>query len=154
MTAFIVKGILFAALLAVAAVWDMKKREIPDLIPLALLPVGCIGIALSSLPAALLGAAVTALPYLIAAVAVKRGGFSIGGGDIKLMAGCGFVLGVWGGILQSIAALTAVVVIGAVVVAVTKKKYREVQIPLAPCFGAGGILAYLAFAAANFAAAV
>lgn len=149
MTALIIKGVLFLSLLAVAAVWDMKRREIPDLIPLAMLPVGCIGITLHSLPAALLGAAMTALPYLIAAVAVKRGGLSIGGGDIKLMAGCGFVLGVWGGIVQSIVALTAVVVIGAVVAAVKKKKYRDVQIPLAPCFGVGGIFAYLAvFAAA------
>ena len=127
----------------------MKKREIPDMIPLTLLPVGCIGISLFSLPAALLGAVITALPYLIAAVAVKRGGFSIGGGDIKLMAGCGFVLGIWGGILQSITALTVAVLAGAVIAAIKKKKYREIQIPLAPCFCAGGILAYLAaFAAA------
>ena len=149
MTAFIIKGVLFLALMITAAVFDMKKREIPDLIPLALLPVGCIGITLHSLPAALLGAAVTALPYLIAAVAVRRGGFSIGGGDIKLMAGCGFVLGVWGGIVQSIAALTAAVLAGAVVSIVKKKKYREVQIPLAPCFCAGGVLAYLAVFAAT-----
>ena len=149
MTVLIVKGVLFAALLLTAAVWDMKKREIPDMIPLTLLPVGCIGISLFSLPAALLGAVITALPYLIAAVAVKRGGFSIGGGDIKLMAGCGFVLGIWGGILQSITALTVAVLAGAVIAAIKKKKYREIQIPLAPCFCAGGILAYLAaFAAA------
>lgn len=148
MTALIIKGVLFFALLITAAVWDMKKREIPDLISLAMLPVGCIGITLHSLPAALLGVVVTALPYLIAAVAVKRGGFSVGGGDIKLMAGCGFVLGVWGGIVQSIVALTAVVVSGAIVAAVKKKKYRDVRIPLAPCFGVGGILAYLAVFAA------
>ena len=148
MTALIIKGVLFLSLLITAAVWDIKKREIPDLIPLAMLPVGCIGITLHSLPAALLGAVVTALPYFIASIAVKRGGFAIGGGDIKLMAGCGFVLCVWGGIVQSIVALTAVVVIGAVVAAVKKKKYRDVRIPLAPCFGVGGILAYLAVFAA------
>lgn len=149
MTALVVKGVLFAALLLDAAVWDMKKREIPDLIPLALFAVGCIGIPLSSLHASLFGAVLTALPYFIAAVAVKRGGFSIGGGDIKLMAGCGFVLGVGGGIVQSITALTVAVLAGAVIAAVKKKKYCEVQIPLAPCFCAGGILAYLAaFAAA------
>ncbi len=148
MTALVVKGVLFAALLLAAAVWDMNKREIPDLIPLALLPVGCIGISLSSLPSALFGTVLTALPYLIAAVAVRRGGFSIGGGDIKLMGGCGFVLGVWGGIFQSITALTAAVMAGAVIAVVKKKKYREVQIPLAPCFCAGGILAYLAVSAA------
>ena len=146
MTALIVKGILFAALLAVAAVWDMKKREIPDLIPLAMLPVGCIGITLSALPAALLGMAVTALPYFIAAVAVKRGGGCIGGGGLKLPAGGGVVGGVWGGVLQSILALTAAVIAGAVIAAVKKKKFREVKLPLAPCFCAGGILAYSAVA--------
>lgn len=148
MTALVVKGVLFAVLIFAAAVWDMKKREIPDLIPLALFVVGCVGISFSSLPAALLGAVLIALPYLTAAVAVKRGGFSIGGGDIKLMAGCGFVLGVWGGIVQSITALTVAVFAGAVIAAIKKKKYREVQIPLAPCFCAGGILAYLAAFAA------
>lgn len=148
MTALIIKGVLFFSLLITAAVWDIRKREIPDLISLAMLPVGCIGITLHSLPAAFLGVVITALPYFIAAVAVKRGGFVIGGGDIKLMAGCGFVLGVWGGIVQSVIALTSVVLIGAVFALIKKKKYRDVRIPLAPCFGVGGILAYLAVFAA------
>ena len=32
----IIKGILFASLLLFAAVWDMQKREIPNLIPVFL----------------------------------------------------------------------------------------------------------------------
>ena len=102
MTIWIVKGILLTIILVAAAIWDMKKREIPDFIPVSLFIVGLIGITLNTLPVAVCGLIITALPYFAAAIAVKRDRFPIGGGDIKLMAGCGFILSVWGGLLQSI----------------------------------------------------
>ena len=149
MTVWAAKGILLTVFLMMAAAWDMKNREIPDFIPISIIAVGLIGITLSALPAAICGLIITALPYFVAAVAVRRGSFAIGGGDIKLMAACGFVLGIWGGVLQSMVSLTLVVIAGAVVAAVRKKKFSEVQIPLAPCFCAGGILSFMAvFAAA------
>lgn len=145
----IIKGVLFASLLLFAAVWDMQKREIPNLSPVFLLGCGLLGISASTLLPALLGLFVTALPYFLASVLIRREeGFAIGGGDIKLMAGCGFVLGIWGGILQNILSLIFALLSGVVLSKVKKEKFRKLRIPLAPYFCAGGILAYWAVYAA------
>lgn len=81
----IASAVLFSCLLLVALVWDIRKRIIPDTI--------CITIAVLGLltfhPAKLLGA-LLGLPFLIAAL-VKEDG--MGGGDVKLAAASGFVLG-------------------------------------------------------------
>lgn len=42
MNPLIVKGVVFGLLLACAALWDMKEREIPDLIPAMILVCGLI----------------------------------------------------------------------------------------------------------------
>lgn len=135
------KGALFSALLLTAAVWDIRRREIPDWIPLLIF---LTGIPQMNPPDAFSGFVLTGLPYLLAAVLSYKGeDFSIGGGDIKLMAACGFVLGVWGGILQSIAALTLFLAVGICVYRGTKK-LNTVTLPLAPFFCAGGIFSYCA----------
>ena len=122
MNLLIVKGSLFAALLITAAVWDMRKRQIPDGIPLVILPVGIIGLSFTGLLSSLIGAILTALPYFLASVLVKKKDrLAVGGGDVKLMAGCRFILGVWGGILQSILALSLAVLAGMVVAALKRK---------------------------------
>lgn len=145
----IIKGVLFASLLLFAAVWDIRKREIPNLIPVFLLSCSLLGISTSTFFPHLFGLLFTALPYFLAAVLIQRNdGFAIGGGDIKLMAGCGFVLGVWGGILQNILSLIFALLSGVVLSKVKKEKFRKLRIPLAPYFCAGGILAYWAVYAA------
>lgn len=136
------RWLIFAVLLAAASVYDLKTREIPDAIPVLLVLVGVVYTA--PLPA-LCGATVTALPYLAAAVLVRRpDGFAVGGGDIKLMAGCGAVLGVWGGVAQSVLSLTLLLLAGMCISLCRRKKFTELQMPLAPFFCAGGILSYLA----------
>ncbi|ODA43179.1 A24 family peptidase [Desulfosporosinus sp. BG] len=137
------KGALFSALLLTAAVWDIRRREIPDWIPLLIV---LTGIPQMNPTEAFSGLVLTGLPYLLAAVLSYKGeDFSIGGGDIKLMAACGFVLGVWGGILQSIAALTLFLAVGiGICVYRGMKKLNTVTLPLAPFFCAGGILSYCA----------
>lgn len=139
----ILKGMLFSALLLAAAVWDIRRREIPDWIPLLIF---LTGIPQMNPPDAFSGLVVTGLPYLLAAVLpCKREGFSIGGGDIKLMAACGFVLGIWGGILQSIVSLTLSLVVGlSICIFRRTKKLNTVTLPLAPFFCAGGIFSYCA----------
>lgn len=142
----ILKGLLFSVLLTVAAYRDLKTREIPDWIPILLLCTAFIGIhPLDSC----LGLVLTGLPYFLAAVLVRHGD-GIGGGDWKLMSACGFILGVWGGILQSVISLTLAVVSGCAVAIVRKKSIKEIRLPLAPFFCAGGILTYavLTFSAA------
>ena len=90
MTPLMVKGVLFGLLLLSAAVWDMRNREIPNLIPALLLLCGLIGFR----PAAsVAGLFLVGGPFLLAAVLIKRDGFAIGGGDVKLMAVCGLLLG-------------------------------------------------------------
>lgn len=142
----ILKGLLFFVLLAVAACRDLKVREIPNWIPVLLLCTGLIGIhPLDSC----LGLVLTGLPYFLAAVLVRRGD-GIGGGDWKLMSACGFILGIWGGILQSVISLMLAVLSGCAIALVQKKTIKEIRLPLAPFFCAGGILSYavLTFSAA------
>jgi leader peptidase (prepilin peptidase) / N-methyltransferase len=143
MDGLIWKGILFSALLLVAAIWDVRRSEIPDWIPLLIF---LTGIPQIKLPDAFFGLVVTGLPYLFVAVlSCKREDLSIGGGDIKLMAACGFVLGVWGGILQSIAALTLSLIVGfGICIYRRTKKLNTVTMPLAPFFCIGGIFSYCA----------
>ena len=42
MNPLIVKGVVFGLLLACAALWDMKERDIPNLIPAMILDCGLI----------------------------------------------------------------------------------------------------------------
>jgi leader peptidase (prepilin peptidase)/N-methyltransferase len=137
MTWIILKGIMLFLILGYAAYMDIKIREIPDTVPFVLLITGFIGFSpLFSIT----GLLVSGLPFLFAALL----GGGMGGGDIKLMAACGFVLGAWGGILQIILGLTLAVLFTFVRVAVLSKKVeRKSRIPLAPFLGAGGVLSYL-----------
>ncbi len=86
----IAQAVLFLCLLLAASVWDLRKRIIPDSI--------CLFIALTGLmdfsPVRLWGV-LAALPLLIAALIRPE---CMGGGDIKLTAAAGFVLGFWRGI--------------------------------------------------------
>src|SRR5262245_21049116 len=80
------------ALLAVAAWHDLRTREIPDWISVALVGVAVGGWALDKHPAGwqglLLGAC---LGLVLGAAFFALGG--LGGGDVKLVAGLGAVLG-------------------------------------------------------------
>ena len=84
----IAQAVLFFCLLLSASVWDLRKRIIPDSICLMIVLTGLIDFS----PVRLWGI-LAALPLLIAAL-IKEGG--IGGGDIKLTAAAGMVLGFWG----------------------------------------------------------
>lgn len=84
----IAQAVLFSCLLMAASVWDFRKRIIPDSICLLIALAGLIDFS----PAKLLGI-LAALPLLIAAL-YRPGG--VGGGDIKLTAAAGIVMGFWG----------------------------------------------------------
>ena len=142
MILYIIKGILFSSLLLIAAVCDLRNREIPNSISLGMLAVGMIGITPLSFLYSLLGLIIAALPYFAVDIVSKRNRFPIGGGDIKLMAGCGFVLGVGGGILQNLIALPIAIIYGMVITVIEKIKFNEESIPLAPFICVGGMLVY------------
>jgi len=132
----IIKGLLFAALLVYAAVSDIKRREVDNWVCVAVLIVGLIGSGGS-----FWGAVITALPFFIPAL-FKGGG--MGGGDVKLMFACGAVLGVWGGLIQTVLALSLAGVFSFGIL--FKKGFtacKKTAIPLAPFLCAGGIAAYI-----------
>lgn len=139
MTPLAIKGVLFSLLLLAAALWDMRKREIPDRIPAMLLLCGLIGFRPAASAAGLF---LVGGPFLLAAVLIKRDGFAIGGGDVKLMGACGFVLGVWPGMMQAVLSLSLAVLVGVVVSCLDKRPLSMVCLPLAPFFCFGGISAY------------
>ena len=135
MIAVSVKGLLFAALLVYAAVTDIKRREVDDWVSVSILIVSMIGSGGS-----FWGAAITAFPFFIPALIRKS---AVGGGDVKLMFACGAVLGVWGGLLHIVLALSlaAVFAFGILI----KKGFdacKKSAIPLAPFLCAGGVMAY------------
>ena len=140
---WIIKGILFALLLIAAAIYDLRKREIPDAIPFFIVSIGFISINILE---ALVGLFMTGIPYLLAAILIKKDiGFSMGGGDIKLMGACGFVLGAPLGTLQSIISLLLARVVGMCVKASnSNSNWNQISLPLAPFFCVGGILSYSA----------
>ena len=130
MTPLMVKGTLFGLLLLSAAVWDMRNREIPNLIPALLLLCGLIGFRPAASAAGLL---LVGGPFLLAAVLIKRDGFAIGGG---------FVLGVWPGLIQTVLSLSLAVLAGLVECRLQKQPLSAVRLPLAPFFCFGGVSAY------------
>ena len=132
---FLQGGVFFALLLA-ASVTDIKKRVIPDSICLAIALTGLINFQ----PVQFLGL-LTALPFLLAAVLC--GG--MGGGDIKLIAAAGIVLGMGGGIAATVIGLTAMLLFYAVYKAITKARGRECvkAFPLAPFLSIGCMAAYI-----------
>ena len=83
----IASALLFFCLLSAASLWDIRRRVIPDSLCLAIAAVGLF----TFLPVKLLGLLPALL--LLCAALFLRGGAGMGGGDIKLTAASGFVLG-------------------------------------------------------------
>lgn len=128
----IIQAVLFSCLLGFAAYTDIKRREIPGML--------CVLMVLISLldfkTANILGI-VAALPFFIAAMLSPSG---MGGGDIKLTAAVGLVLGLWKTLMGVTLGLTAVIVIHGVRILFFRNKYKETEskaYPLAPYLAFG-----------------
>ncbi len=141
---FIVQAVLFFCLLLAASVWDIRKRIIPDALSALIFCTGLLTFTPSRLLGILLG-----LPLLIGALLAgyrQMGG--IGGGDIKLTAACGFVLGISAGTAGLILGLTAFC--GSYVALKVFCKIRNLSqpsagqtaLPMAPFLSAGFITVY------------
>ena len=129
------QAVIFTVLLFAASACDLKKREIPDQLNGAI----ALTALLSFSPCNLLGL-LTGLPFLIAAVAC--GG--MGGGDIKLMAASGLVLGLPGGIAATVLGLTAILPVCGTLTLIHRLHGRREKIPfpLGPFLAAGCLAAY------------
>ena len=87
--------ILTGQVLLFAAEYDYATHTVPDYVPVLILMAGLLEVEFAP---ALLGLVLVPLPFVVAAL-MKEG--SIGGGDIKLMGACGFVLGVKRGLYRA-----------------------------------------------------
>ena len=121
--------ILFAALLLAAAWIDCRRHIIPDVLNL--------GIALSALlcfrPANLWGL-LAVIPFLAAAM-----GGRMGGGDVKMVAACGLVLGFWDTIFGCVIGLLLMLCSCLVISGGLRGKEAR---PMAPFLSAGFLAAY------------
>ena len=126
--ALLVKSSVFVYFLIRAAAEDVKQREIPDRISIA--------ICLCSMPmfgAENLLGILSALPVFIIALITGK----IGGGDVKLIAANGVFLGVRANITAQI--------IGFVILLVfyMPKKMRTDEVPMAPFLSVGALIAMI-----------
>lgn len=131
-----IKAVLIVVLLLCAAITDIRKRKIPDVIPWLILGVGLIDLHFVD---SLLGIALTGLPcFLIALITSRENKLSIGGGDIKLISACAIAFGsVSISVLQNVVAMILAILYGFV----TKKKSKDEGLALAPFILIGGLVA-------------
>ena len=134
----LLQGGFFIALLAAASFWDIRQRIIPDTL--------CLGIALAGFlvfRSANLWGIFAALPFLLAALI--WGG--TGGGDIKLMAAAGLVLGFNKGMAALIVGLSGLLLFHGALVIIQKLRGRTVPkaYPLAPFLTLGCLSAYFIY---------
>lgn len=138
----VVRLILFFTVLSLAAVFDIRKREIPDWIPLLL-----AGVSLISPESMQFSGLLVALPLLF--VGVTAGG--IGGGDIKLVGACGLVLGFESTLIGLIAGFLLLLIFHAAGQCVKRirKENREAEeeqaYPLVPFLLPGMVIAVLVY---------
>ncbi|MBO1695242.1 prepilin peptidase [[Clostridium] symbiosum] len=127
----VIQAVVFIILLVAASVMDIKKRMVSDIV--------CLMVAFSSLlsfQTQNLWGILIALPFLLAAVTC--GG--MGGGDIKLIAAAGLVLGMPAGIGATILGLSLVLAYS-IVFRIFKKEHIN-AVPMIPFLSVGCIAGY------------
>ncbi len=129
LTGRVLSSILFFHVLLFASVFDIKTHSIPDCVHLLIVLTGLSSVHWG---AALLGFILVPLPLLLAALASTGG---MGGGDIKFMAACGFVLGVSRGYIALISGLLL-----AIQWRLCFDRKKKEGIPLIPYFTCGCFL--------------
>ena len=140
---YAIQAALFITLLAIASVTDVNERVISNNMCALIALTGLIGFS----PVKLFGI-LAALPLFIAAVC-KEG--SIGGGDIKMAAASGVVLGFGGGIAGLTIGLAAMLIFfagGKAISMIRKKKDNDnkgikATLPMAPFLSFGFIAVYI-----------
>ncbi|MFT9055505.1 MAG: A24 family peptidase [Ethanoligenens sp.] len=136
-----IQVIVFLALLLYASYSDLKTREISPWIPISITITGFIGITPTALPLMFLSAMVVTVPQLLVA-GIKKD--SYGGGDIKFMAACAFMLGPEGGCSAIIIGLS-VGLLTTVIKRKLKKESLKEKFPIVPCLAFGSFLSFLIF---------
>lgn len=131
----VVKASILCILLLAASVADIRRREIPDRVNLCIAVLACWGFRPENLWGVL-----SAFPFLIAAM---KGG--MGGGDVKLVASCGLVVGLPNALLGSILGLMFLLLFCLVYWLIMFLFHGKAPkaFPMAPFLSAGFVIPYL-----------
>lgn len=129
---------VFLLLLFLVSVWDLRYREIPDRLQLAIAALAFLCFS----PGNLLGA-LGAVPYLAVAL-FFHGMDGMGGGDIKLAAATGLVLGLPASLLSSVIGLGAFTIYSTAYTAAARLQGKKGRIafPVGPFLSLGAAAAY------------
>ena len=129
-----VKGLLFTVL-AVTSYIDIKKRTVPELTHVWIIGMTLLTLGQVTMSSRWLGLVVISVPLMIIALLTK----ALGGGDVKLFATLGFLLGV--GDILSIAFFAFVIAAGyALFLMIVMKKSKKTAIPFVPFITLGVVL--------------
>lgn len=143
LSAFLPIALTLSTVLLVVSVIDWQTQEIPDGLMLFLLIIGLIwnGYAIwagySIWLENLIGFLCVSVPLLLIAMLTKGG---MGGGDIKLTAVCGMILG-WPNMLLSLAFASIVGTLIMLPVHIIQKKERTSTVPFGPFLAVGILIA-------------
>lgn len=136
-------NIIFFTLLLLVSYQDLKKRKIPDLYIIFILITGLFSCCLSeqplSIPERIAGAFCISFPMFLLTFSRPR---AFGGGDIKLMAVCGFYLGPRRITSAAVIALFLAVVYSLLCILI-KKADKNTTIPLGPFLSIGMLISTL-----------
>jgi leader peptidase (prepilin peptidase)/N-methyltransferase len=133
--------VLVSGLLLAITIIDFKTMEIPDWLIIALIPCA-VYFAFDGRPIwhRILGLFIISVPMVILMLIVEG---AFGGGDVKLIAVCGFLLGY----SRTLVAMFIAIVLGGVI-AITLlaagRKDKTQHIPFGPCICAGVVIAMFA----------
>jgi len=134
-------GLMVLVILAVISYRDAKTSEIPDALNLALLVLGVVALILVpevGLRSRLIGLVAVSAPLLLLALAKPD---SLGGGDVKLMAAAGFLLG-WQHVLLAAALGILFAGIYALGLIALKKASLKEKFPFGPMLCTGIAITY------------
>lgn len=134
---YLVLGILVSI-----TVIDIQTHEIPDLLNLALFVSGLFEMWINpvvSISSRVAGIFIVSVPLLTIAMIIKN---SFGGGDIKMTAAAGFLLGVKDVIVASFIGILAGGIYG-IFVLISKKKTTKEGFAFGPCLSSGIFIAML-----------
>lgn len=130
-----VQAVFFIVFLFWASAVDIRTRILPDRLHVLIALTALLDFKLGNLSGIF-----AALPLFLAAITC--GG--MGGGDVKLMAVCGLVLGFSYGVLAQIIGLSLLLIYYAIYYLVQRSRKRAIQtsFPLAPFLAVGCIISY------------
>lgn len=133
------QGAIFSALLVYVGYRDIRTREIPNLISACIFLTTFIDFPKFRPVNSLLGLFLLPLPFLYHFITKK-----VGGGDVKLIAACGFLLGVGRGLAAIFISLPLAILFQLVYIKAKHLKL-SVSFPLAPYLSFGFLLVYWIF---------